>query len=50
MKTRQEMIYEFMLALCANSEMTSEDLDPNDIATIIFHQAASLADEILGRL
>jgi hypothetical protein len=39
MKTRQEMIYDFMLALAANSDMTE-----GETVKDIYNFAASLAD------
>ena len=50
MKTRQEMIYEFMVALAANSAMTPPELQPHAIAEMIRVQAESLANELLENL
>lgn len=48
MKTRQEMIYEFMLALCANMDMTDTT---DDIATRnVYKLAAAMADRYLENL
>lgn len=47
MKTREEMIYDFMLALCANPEMTPNALQPHVIADCIFEQASSLVTKVL---
>jgi hypothetical protein len=43
MKTRQEMIYDFMLALAANPDMTN--CEPTEV---IYKFAATLADEYLS--
>ena len=58
MKTRQEMVYDFMVALASNSSM--EQLMPSDIFEddmseyegheIVFIIANRLADEYLGGL
>lgn len=59
MKTRQEMIYDFMLALAPTFEKISDDListspdktvDYEHVAFIILGNAASLADAYLGGL
>jgi hypothetical protein len=50
MKTRQEMVYDFMLALAANPAMTPELFEPHAIADMIRAQAESLADEVLEKL
>jgi hypothetical protein len=58
MKTRQEMIYEFMLALAANwpevkSNLWREDVDDlseSEVATEIFESASALADKYLSEL
>lgn len=50
MKTRQEMVYEFMVALTANPEMTPAELQPTAIAEIIRVQAECLATEVLEKL
>jgi hypothetical protein len=48
--TRQEMIYEFMVALAANQSMTPDVLEPHAIAQMIRVQAENLADEVLRNL
>jgi len=55
MKTRQEMIYDFMLALAPTYQKIQDDLVSSenetvcgeDIADIIYMDAASLADRYL---
>ena len=46
MKTRQEMIYDFMVALCANSSLSTGLTTPD----MLFKLASALADEYLGSL
>jgi hypothetical protein len=48
MKTRDELVYDFMLALAANPSMTPAELQPSAIAEMIKVQAESLANELLG--
>jgi len=50
MKTRQEMIYEFMLSLAANPEMTQPEFTLEAVAEDIHLQAAALADKVLENL
>lgn len=58
MKTRQEMIYDFMLAMAANwSEVKSnlwqedvDDLSDSEVATELFECASALADKYLSEL
>ena len=50
MKTRQEMIYDFMVALAANGTMTPPELEPFAIAQMIRVQAENLANEVLENL
>jgi hypothetical protein len=50
MKTRQEMVYDFMVALAANPEMTPAVLVPEAIAEAILAQANALADKVLETL
>lgn len=50
MKTRQEMIYDFMLALAANMDMTSNKNSYENAAVVIYQQAEALADIYLGTL
>jgi hypothetical protein len=57
MKTRQEMIYEFMLALAPNwAEMRSdllmdeEEVSTSDVAAEIIGCASALADAYLEKL
>jgi hypothetical protein len=50
MKTRQEMIYDFMLALAANPSMTPEELQPSASAEMICEYASELADKVLENL
>jgi hypothetical protein len=50
MKNRQEMIYDFMLALSANSDLTPPELQPHVIAEMIYQQASVLADQYLENL
>jgi len=47
MKTRDEVIYEFMLALAANPSMTPAELQPEAIAEAVIAQANALADKVL---
>jgi hypothetical protein len=54
MKTRQEMIYDFMLALASNSDVF--DFVPSDVEGVLDHHQATyfaatyLADEYLKHL
>jgi hypothetical protein len=50
MKTRDELIYDFMLALAANPSMTPAELQPEAIAEMIKAQATSLARNYLEKL
>jgi len=51
MKTRQEMIYDFMLALCADlGAIRNETSSAEEGAELIFIYAALLADTYLGKL
>ena len=51
MKTRQEMIYDFMLALCADLEFIRDSTDDaQQGAELIYTYAALLADTYLGKL
>jgi len=50
MKTRQEMIYDFMLALSANYGMVGLDLQPSAIAEMIYEQACAIADKYVETL
>lgn len=45
MKTRQEMIYDFMVALASNAEMTQAE--DERAASNIYKLAAALADKYL---
>ena len=47
MKTRQEMIYDFMVALAANPVMTPPAMEPFAIAQMVRIQAENLATEVL---
>jgi len=47
MKTRTEMIYDFMLALAANMDMTANRDSYENSAVVIFQQAQALADAYL---
>ena len=48
MKTRSEMIYDFMVALAANPQLQSELIQ--DVADDIYAIAAALADKCLENL
>jgi hypothetical protein len=49
MKTRQEMIYDFMIALCADLEyVRSQTVSAQEGADLIFAYAGYLADKYLG--
>jgi hypothetical protein len=50
MKTRSELILDFMLALSANSTMTPPELEPFAIAQMIRTQAENLTNEVLENL
>lgn len=51
MKTRQEMIYDFMLALCADLEaIRSETSSAEEGADLMFTYAGILADRYLKSL
>jgi hypothetical protein len=50
MKTRDELIYDFMLALAANPSMTPAELQPEAIADMIKTQATALAFQYLENL
>ena len=57
MKTRSEMIYDFMVALCANPEtmgLISEDIAENineiDAAQAVYMIARNMADQYLRSL
>jgi hypothetical protein len=51
MKTRQEMIYDFMLALCSDlGYIRSETESAEQGAELIFTYAALLADTYLGKI
>lgn len=50
MKTRSELILDFMLALAANSTMTPPEWEPFAIAQMIRTRAENLADEYLETL
>jgi hypothetical protein len=50
MKTRDELIYDFMLALAANPVMTPDTLQPKVIAEMIHQQATDLAFQFLENL
>lgn len=50
MKTRDEMIYDFMLALASNPAMTPAELQPVAIAEMIYTQAADLAFQFVENL
>ena len=47
MKTRTEMIYDFMLALASNMDMTANRVSYEDAAVVILQQAQALADAYL---
>ena len=57
MKTRQEMIYDFMLALAPNSAMWEDaileiegEVCPEDVADVIMAYATALTDAYLGSI
>jgi len=50
MKTRDEIVYDFMLALAANPAMTPDALQPKVIAEMIHEQAIDLAFQFLENL
>jgi hypothetical protein len=50
MKTRQEMIYDFMLALAANPAITESRVSLEAAAKDVYLQAAALADKVLENL
>ena len=57
MKTRQEMIYDFMVALCANSDSMglisaniAEDLNELEAAQVVYLIACDMADQYLRSL
>jgi len=50
MKTKQEMIYDFMLALASNPAMTPDEFQHHVIAEMIWSQAEKLANEVLENL
>lgn len=51
MKTRQELILDFMIALASNPEMTKPDIKPEKIiARDIFLLASELTEKYLGIL
>jgi hypothetical protein len=57
MKTRNEMVYDFMVALCANannfdllSESTSEKLSELEASQGIYITATEMADQFLRSL
>jgi hypothetical protein len=47
MKTRTEMIYDFMLALAANMDMTANNDSYENSAIVILQQAEALTDAYL---
>lgn len=47
MKTRQELLLDFMLALASNSDMTKGKAD-KEVARDVFLLSAELADKYLG--
>jgi hypothetical protein len=47
MKTRIELIYDFMLALSSNTEFFNENFSEDECAELIFLMAAKLADKYL---
>jgi hypothetical protein len=50
MKTRQEMIYDFMLALASNPKVIDEEDLVEDAANWVYQLAESLANEYLENL
>jgi len=50
MKTRQEMIYDFMLATASNPNVIHEDDSTQEVAEWIYRLAESLVDEYLEKL
>ena len=52
MKTRQEMVYDFMLALCTNPELVAnkEMPDPDQMAEWTFDTACLMAEQYLNNL
>jgi hypothetical protein len=50
MKTRQEMIYDFMLALASNPSVIDEDDSIQDASEWVYMLANSLANEYLENL
>jgi hypothetical protein len=52
MKTRQEMIYDFMVALCGNPQLVAneQDVDTEQMAKWVFDTACLMADEYLDNL
>jgi hypothetical protein len=48
MKTRHELLIEFMLQLASNPAMTPEGKRDKDVARDIFLLAAELADKLIG--
>jgi hypothetical protein len=56
MKTRQEMIYEFMVALAPTYQRIQDDLSSNEaidlgeVADVIYAQASSMANSYLENL
>lgn len=47
MKTRQELLIDFMLALASNPAMVPDTKDEKQIARDIFLQSATLVDKVL---
>jgi hypothetical protein len=50
MKTKEELIYDFMLALAANPSMTPSELQPEAVADMIHTQAVAMAFQYLENL
>lgn len=48
MKTRQEMVYDFMLALANNSEIFSGANYKEEYAAVIYEYATALANKYIG--
>lgn len=50
MKTRSEMIYDFMLALCANHQFFGDHMTDENCAVAVYEMAAIMADKYLENL
>lgn len=50
MKTRSEMIYDFMVALCTNPQFFADTMPDNVCVESVYAMAARMADKVLENL